>query len=164
LNELRESEEFEAYEAVLLMENSPCHVSDEVVAVFTNARVRIITFAPHTTHLFQIFDAVLFGALKKHVNGLKMFDEEQPAAAFLRRVYRDFKQIMIEIDIRGLLQPSGSLIISNKVRTDCSSMSKRPEKVPHSWSFGSAICHRRVCRGGGKTHSFDRSTDPNKSI
>jgi hypothetical protein len=40
------------------------------------ARVRIITFASHTTHIFQMLDVVLFGALKKHANGLKMFDEE----------------------------------------------------------------------------------------
>jgi hypothetical protein len=45
LNELRESEEFEACEAVLLMDNYSSHVSDEVVAVLTNSRVRIITFA-----------------------------------------------------------------------------------------------------------------------
>jgi hypothetical protein len=101
LNELRESEEFEAYEAVLLMDNCSLHVLDEVVAVLTNAQVRIITFATHTTHIFQMLDVVLFGALRKHANGLKIFDEEQSAAAFLLRVYRDFKQTMIEVNIRG---------------------------------------------------------------
>jgi hypothetical protein len=150
LNELWESEKFEACEAVLLMDNCSPHVSDEVVAVLTNARVPIITFAPHTTHIFQMLDVVIFGALKKHANGLKMFDEEQPAAAFLLRVYRDFKQTMIEVNIWGPLKPSGSLMISTKVYTDCSSMSKSSDKVPASWSFGSAIGHWRVCRGGAK--------------
>jgi hypothetical protein len=73
LNELRDSEELEACEAVLLMDNCSSHVSDDVVAVLANARVRIITFAPHTTHIFQRLDMVLFEALKKHSNGLKMF-------------------------------------------------------------------------------------------
>jgi hypothetical protein len=99
LNELRESEEFEACEAALLMDNCSHHVSDEVVAVLTNARVQIITFTPHTTHIFQMLDVVLFGAFKKHTNGFKVFDEEQPAAAFLVRVYRNFKQTMIEFNI-----------------------------------------------------------------
>jgi hypothetical protein len=30
-----------------------------------------------------------------------MFDEEQPAAAFLFKVYHDFKQTMIEVNIWG---------------------------------------------------------------
>jgi hypothetical protein len=49
-----------------------------------------------------MLDVVLFGALKNHTNGLKMLDEEQTAAAFLLRVYRDFKQTVIEVKIWGL--------------------------------------------------------------
>jgi hypothetical protein len=64
LNELWESEEFEAREAVLLMDNCSPHVLDDIVAVLTNVRVRIITFAPHTTQVFQMLDVVLFDALK----------------------------------------------------------------------------------------------------
>jgi hypothetical protein len=114
-------------------------VSDEVVAVPTNAPVRIITFAPHTTHTFQMLDVVLFDNLKNYANSLKMFNKEQSAAAFLLGVYRDFKQTVIEMNIWGLLQPSGSLMISIKVHTDCSSMRKSSDKVPASWSFGSAL-------------------------
>jgi hypothetical protein len=49
LNELRDMEQFKGREAVLLMENCSPHISDEVVAVLTEARVRIIIFATHTT-------------------------------------------------------------------------------------------------------------------
>jgi hypothetical protein len=76
LNERRDSEVFEGVEAVFVMDNCSHHISDEVVAVLTHARVRIITFASHITNIFQMLDVVLFGALKKHGNGLKMFDEE----------------------------------------------------------------------------------------
>jgi hypothetical protein len=48
-----------------------------------------------------MLDVVLFGSLKKHANDLKMFDEEQPAAAFLLKVYHDFKKNMIEVNIWG---------------------------------------------------------------
>jgi hypothetical protein len=92
-------EQFEGREAVLLMDNCSAHISDEVVAVLTEARVRIITFAPHTTQIFQVLDLVLFGALKRRANGLRAFEEEQPIVAFLFRVYRDFKQTMIEVNI-----------------------------------------------------------------
>jgi hypothetical protein len=98
LNELRESEEFEACEAVLLMDNCSPHASDDVVAVLTSIQVQIITFAPHTTRIFQMLDVVLFGALKKHATRLKSLDEEQSAAAFLLKTYHDFKQTMIEVN------------------------------------------------------------------
>jgi hypothetical protein len=64
LNELSESEQMNACEAILLMDNCLRHASDDVVAILTNARVRVITFAPHMTHVFQMLDVVLFGALK----------------------------------------------------------------------------------------------------
>jgi hypothetical protein len=39
LNELRDSEEFKACEAVLLMDNCSPHMSDDVVAILTRVRV-----------------------------------------------------------------------------------------------------------------------------
>jgi hypothetical protein len=74
-------------------------MGDAVIAVLTRDRVRIITFASQTTHLFKMLDVMLFGALKKHVIGLSTLDEEQPAAAFIIKVYHDFEQTMVEINI-----------------------------------------------------------------
>jgi hypothetical protein len=91
LNELPESKEFEACEAVFLMDNCSPHVSDGVISVFTNIQVQIIRFGPHTTYVFQMRDVVLFGALKKCATGVKILDEEQQAAVFLLKVYHDFK-------------------------------------------------------------------------
>jgi hypothetical protein len=99
LNELLESEEFEACEAMLLMDNYSSHVSDDAVAILINIQMQIITFTPHTTQIFQMFDIVLFCVLKKHATNLKSLHEEQPATALLLKVYHDFKQIMIEVDI-----------------------------------------------------------------
>jgi phosphoribosylformylglycinamidine (FGAM) synthase-like amidotransferase family enzyme len=64
-----------ACETVLLIGNCSPHGSDHVVTVLTNARVRVITFAPHATHVFQMLDLVLFGALKKRASGLEMWNE-----------------------------------------------------------------------------------------
>jgi hypothetical protein len=52
LNELRESEEFVQCEAVLLMDNCAPHMGDAVIAVLTREHAWVITFAPHTTHIF----------------------------------------------------------------------------------------------------------------
>jgi hypothetical protein len=77
LNELRDSKESEASEAVVVMDNYSPHISDDFVAILTSVRVRIITLAPHTTHVFRVLDVVLFCALKKHATGLEKLDEEQ---------------------------------------------------------------------------------------
>jgi hypothetical protein len=74
-------------------------MSDDIVAVFTRMRVKIITFVYHPTHIFQMLDFVLFGALKKHATGFETLDEEQSAAAFLLKVYHDFKKTMVELNI-----------------------------------------------------------------
>jgi hypothetical protein len=99
LKELGDSEEFAECEAVLLMDNCSPHTGKAVIALLTGARIRVVAFAPHTTQIFQVLDVVLFGALKKHATSLTMLDEEQSAAAFLIKVYHDYKQTMVEVNI-----------------------------------------------------------------
>jgi hypothetical protein len=45
-----------------------------------------------------MLDVVLFGALTKHVTGLSTVDEDQSAAAFIIKVYHDFKQTTVEVN------------------------------------------------------------------
>jgi hypothetical protein len=53
LNQLWESEEFAGCEAVLLMDNCPPHIDNDVIAILTRERVRVIAFAPYTTSLIS---------------------------------------------------------------------------------------------------------------
>jgi hypothetical protein len=46
---------------VLLIDDCSAHVSDDVTRIRTEARVRGITFAPHTTQVFHVFVLTLFG-------------------------------------------------------------------------------------------------------
>jgi hypothetical protein len=107
LNDLRESEQMNACEAVLLMDNCSPQVSDDVIAVLTNARAKVITFAPHTTRVFQMLDVVLFGALKKRASGLEMWNEESGPIPFIIKLYHDFKQTMVEVNISGAFSAIG---------------------------------------------------------
>jgi hypothetical protein len=50
LAELRRLDEFAEEMAVFLMDNCPNQITSNVIALLTEARVRDITFAPHTTH------------------------------------------------------------------------------------------------------------------
>jgi hypothetical protein len=156
LTEILDSEELDGCEVVLLMDNCSPHIADDVIALLTSVRVRVITFAPHTTHIFQMLDVVLFGAMKKHAGGLETLDEEQPAAAFLLKVYHDFKQTMIEVNIWGAFaaigfsyditqNPYGLLFDEEKLRqspgfvelwerdTPLESLSKRRRETEFGW-------------------------------
>jgi hypothetical protein len=115
LNELRDWEEFEACEAVFLMDNCLPHISDDFVAVLIYAWVRIITFAPHTTHIFQMLDMVLFCTLKKHANRLKKFGEERPAPHPCSRSLTTSNKSWLKWIHSVHLQSSDSLAISSKV-------------------------------------------------
>jgi hypothetical protein len=99
LNELQEMGGFEACEAVLLMDNCSNHMSDNVIAILTRKQVKIVIFASHMTYIFQILDVMLFGALKKYATGLETLNEESWRATFFLKVYRGFKEMMVEIDI-----------------------------------------------------------------
>jgi hypothetical protein len=107
LNELRQSEEFAGFEAVLLMDNCSPHMTDAVMTILTREHVKVITFATHTIHIFQVLDLVLFGALEKRATRLSTLDEEQSAAVFIIRVYHDFRQTMVEVNIWRVLSAIG---------------------------------------------------------
>jgi hypothetical protein len=148
----------------VLMDNCSPHIAVGVIAVLTSVRVRVITFASHTTYIFQTLDVVLFGAMKKHATGLETLDEGLSAAAFLLKVYHDFKQTMIEVNIWGPLLLLGSAMILPRIHTGYSSMRKTSDKARASWSHGKATRHWRVCRSANERQSLDGLTNQNKSI
>jgi hypothetical protein len=65
LNDLRAREQFADEDAVLLMDNCPSHVREEMFSLLRDRRVRIIILASHTTDIFQQLDICLFGVLKR---------------------------------------------------------------------------------------------------
>jgi hypothetical protein len=81
------------------MDNFSLRLPDDVIAVLTNTRVRIITFTSHTSPAFQMLDVVLFNALEKHATSLEMLNEESGTVAFILKFCYDFKQTKVEINI-----------------------------------------------------------------
>jgi hypothetical protein len=92
-------EAFTEEDAVLLMDNCPSHVTREVIGILTEARVRVITFASHTTQIFQILDLTLFGVLNHQRRYDLPFDDDAATVKFIMKVYRDFKNTMVEPNI-----------------------------------------------------------------
>jgi hypothetical protein len=116
-NDLEETGEFEACEAVFLMDNSSSHMSDDVTAILTHERVHIIIFTSHMTDIFQLLDVNLFGALKKHAMSFDTVDKESRVSRFVFNVYRDFKQTMVEVNILAGFATIGFIHDTDQIRS-----------------------------------------------
>jgi hypothetical protein len=74
------------------------------MGLLTEARVRVITFAPYTTQIFQVLDVTLFGALKRRLGYKLPFEYEKETVKFMMKSYRNFKQTMVEPNIWGVFR------------------------------------------------------------
>jgi hypothetical protein len=100
-------EQFAHEDAVLLMDNYSSHVGQVSLDLLWDARVRVITWSPDTTHIFQELDISLFGFLKRRGQSKFPFDHETDTATFLCTTYRTFKQTMVEVNIWAAFQQAG---------------------------------------------------------
>jgi hypothetical protein len=107
LAELRTLDAFTEETGVLLMDNCASHVTDDIIGVLTEARVRVITFAAYTPQIFQVLDVTLFGVLKRHLGSKSPFEDEKATVKFIMRVYHDFKQTMAEPNRWGAFRAIG---------------------------------------------------------
>jgi hypothetical protein len=87
--------------AVLLMAHCSADVSDDAIHILTEAMVRVTTFAPHTTQIFQVLDLTLFGILKRCPRYEQPFDDNNAAVKGITKVYHDFTQTMVPFNVCG---------------------------------------------------------------
>jgi hypothetical protein len=78
-----------------------------VIDLLSETRVQIVTFAPHTTQSFQALDLTLFGVLKSRGQYQLPFGDDAGSARFIKKVCRDFRSIMTDINAWGAFQGIG---------------------------------------------------------
>jgi hypothetical protein len=91
LAELRTLDEFAEGIGVSLMDNCANHVIDDVIHLLTEARVQLISFASHTTQLFQVFHVTLFNVVKRQPRYELAFRGDKETVKFIMKGCRDFK-------------------------------------------------------------------------
>jgi hypothetical protein len=90
------------------------------------------------THIFQMLDIVLFGALKKHASGLETWNKESDTVAFIIRPYHDFKQTMVEVNIWSAFSAIG---FSYDITQNPYTLLVDEEKFRESRGFGELCVH-----------------------
>jgi hypothetical protein len=73
-------------EAVRLIDNFPSYLTQKVFRLLNDARVRIMTLAPHTTHLFRVLDLTLDGTFKRRQKYQLPFEDDNRTVAFIDKV------------------------------------------------------------------------------
>jgi hypothetical protein len=107
IDELRQNEEFANKAAVLLMDNCSIHVRSETLQMLADHQVKVITFPPHTSHIFQSLDLSLFGNFKRKMNYRLPLDSDETAAGFIKRIFHIMKQTLVEDNVRSAFTQLG---------------------------------------------------------
>jgi hypothetical protein len=80
------------------MDNCSPRLTPVLIDLLSETRVRIVTFAPHTTQIFQVLDLTLFGVLKRRGQYHFPFGYDAGNARFIKKVTRDFLSTIIDIN------------------------------------------------------------------
>jgi hypothetical protein len=94
-------------DTVRLMDNSSPHLTPVVIDLFSTARVQTVTFEPHTTQIFQVFDLALFVVVKIRGQHELQFKDDAGSASLINKVYRDFRSTMIDMHLRRAFRGIG---------------------------------------------------------
>jgi hypothetical protein len=78
-----------------------------MITLLTEARVRVTTFAPHTTQSFQVLDVTLFGTFKRRAKNELPFEDMKASVKFIMNGCHDFKRTIMELNTWGAFQAHG---------------------------------------------------------
>jgi hypothetical protein len=73
---------------IIFCANCSCCCSDDILQELANYAIILITYPPHTSHLFQVLDELLFGRLKSAKRYLARDDNLNPHMNHTFRVFR----------------------------------------------------------------------------
>jgi hypothetical protein len=93
--------------AILFMDNLFAHCSDRTLQLLSQHNIRVISFPPHSTHIFQMLDLVVFGVMKHYKSTLKKANNIHPVADHLHRAFRAFELATVSSTIRASFEAAG---------------------------------------------------------
>jgi hypothetical protein len=73
----------------------------DIFQMLADHRVKVITFPPHTTNIFQSLDVSLFGVFKSQMNSKIPFDTDESATGFIKRIFHNMKQTPVPDNVRS---------------------------------------------------------------
>jgi hypothetical protein len=83
------------------MNNSSIHLQREILQMLAEHRVKVVTFPPHTSPIFQRVDVRLFGSFEKQMQDRVSWDSDETTAGFIKRISDMMKQTLVKENVRS---------------------------------------------------------------
>jgi hypothetical protein len=93
--------------AILFCDNCASHCSDEILRELARNEILVPTYTPHTSHLFQVLDVLLFGRLKAFKKYLPKDNNEDREIDHILRISRAYERIITNMMIRASWERAG---------------------------------------------------------
>jgi hypothetical protein len=90
------------------MDNCPSHLTSDVRDILNTSGVTVLTFAPHTTQIFQLLDLTLFGMFKQEGKYHLPFSDLGTTINFAYNVYLKMAKRLTSQNIWAAFQAIGS--------------------------------------------------------
>ena len=103
----RESSGLKDAPAILFYDNCSSHLDDEMLRILAENLIIVITYPPHTSHVFQVLDLLLFGILKKYKKYIPKDDTISPKIDHLKRVFHSYEMSTCSSTIRSSFAKAG---------------------------------------------------------
>jgi hypothetical protein len=84
----------EQEDVVLLMDNCPSRLTNDVRDLLNTARVRVVLFTPHNMQIFQLLDLTLFRMFKREEKYHLPFSDVGTTLNFVYNVYLTMVKIL----------------------------------------------------------------------
>jgi hypothetical protein len=107
IERLRTNREFTGKSAIVLMDNCFVHMRPDVLAALRDRNVKMITFPPHTTQIFQTLDLCLFGVFKRKMQYKLPFTNNKLSVNFIRSAFHGLKQTFVPDNVRSAFKLLG---------------------------------------------------------
>jgi hypothetical protein len=89
--------------SVIFCDNCSCHCSDDVLRDLATHGILLMTYPPHSSHIFQVLDVLLFGRLKS-AKYLARDPNLSPQVDHAMRVFRAYEQATTSTTVQGSWQ------------------------------------------------------------
>jgi hypothetical protein len=91
----------------LLLDNCSIHTTPEILSILREHNVKVITFPPHTTQIFQVLDLSLFGVFKRKMQYKLPFGNDNLTTKFIQKAFHSLKQTFVADNVRSAFRMLG---------------------------------------------------------
>jgi hypothetical protein len=101
IERLRTNLEFTGKSVIVFLDNCFMHMRPEVLATLRHHNVKVITFPPDTTQIFQTPDLCLFGVFKRKMKYKFPLATDSLTVNFIRKAFHALKQTFVPWNVRS---------------------------------------------------------------